>query len=244
MPWIIAHRGASDHEPENTLRAFRRAIELGADKVELDVRLSRDGHVVVIHDQDVSRTTDGSGDVARLTLEELRHFDAGKGERIPTLHEVIDLVRCRCGLYIELKGAGTPAATIDVLRANRFEAETILGSFEKRLIVESKRLAQEIPTSLLVGSRVEDPVAEALAAGAAYVHLCWERRSDNPATFLTPALLARIRAHGLGIILWHEERPDVINGLRGLPVDGVCSNRPELLAVLKQNTQVARDADG
>ncbi len=244
MPWIIAHRGASDHEPENTLRAFRRAIELGADKVELDVRLSRDGHVVVIHDKDVSRTTNGSGDVTSLPLEELRRFDAGKGERIPTLQEVIDLARGRCGLYIELKGPGTPAATIDVLRANRFEAETILGSFEKPLIMESRRLAPEIPTSLLVGPRVEDLVTEALAAGAAYVHLCWERRSDNPATFLTPALLARIRAHGLGIILWHEERLDVIHDLRGVPVDGVCSNRPEMLAVLKQNAQVARDTDG
>ena len=93
MPWIIAHRGASDDEPENTLRAFRRAIELGADMVELDVHLSRDGHVVVIHDDDVARTTDGTGEVPSLTLGELRRLNAGKGERIPTLQEVIDLVR-------------------------------------------------------------------------------------------------------------------------------------------------------
>ena len=84
-PWIIAHRGASEEEPENTLRALRRAIELGADMVELDVHLSRDGHPVVIHDFRVDATTDGAGEVSALTLAELRRLDAGRGERIPTL---------------------------------------------------------------------------------------------------------------------------------------------------------------
>ena len=102
------------------------------------------------------------------------------------------------------------------------------------VILEAKSHAPMTPTSVLVGPSVEDPIAEALEAGAAYVHLCWERRSHNPAEFLTPALLARIRDQGLGIILWHEERPHVIKALQGLAVDGVCSNRPELLHVLKQ----------
>ena len=235
MPWIIAHRGASDDEPENTLRAFRRAIELGADMVELDVHLSRDGHVVVIHDDDVARTTDGTGEVPSLTLGELQRLNAGKGERIPTLQEVIDLVRGRCRLYVELKGEGTPEAVIQILRANRFEAQAILGSFRKSMILEAKARLPMIPTSLLVGPGVEDPVTEAQGAGASYVHLCWERRSNNPAEFLTADLLARIRSRGLGVILWHEERAHVIEAFRGVDVDGVCSNRPELLLALKQS---------
>ncbi len=232
MPWIIAHRGASDYEPENTLRAFHRAIELGADIIELDVHLSADGHVVVIHDEDVSHTTDGEGRVSDLTLDDLRRLDAGKGEPIPTLQEVIDLARGQCRLYIELKAPATPRPVAGLLRANRFEAQAIIGSFQTPLIRQSRALAPGIPTSLLVGPGVEDPAADALTAGAAYVHLCWEHRSDNPAEFLTPDLLSRIRRHRLGVILWHEERPEVIEALRGLDVDGICSNRPDLLRAL------------
>jgi glycerophosphoryl diester phosphodiesterase len=232
MPWIIAHRGASAYEPENTLRAFHRAIDLGADMIELDVHLSGDGEVVVIHDEELSRTTDGSGRVSDYTLDELRRFDAGKGEPIPTLQEVVDLVRGRCRLYVELKGAGTPRPVAALIRANRFEALTIVGSFQPALIRQLRALGRPIATSLLVGPDSRDPVAEALAAGARYVHLCWENRSDQPAQFLTPDLLARIRHHGLGVILWHEEREEVIQALRGLDVDGVCSNRPDLLRAI------------
>jgi glycerophosphoryl diester phosphodiesterase len=215
MPWIIAHRGASAYEPENTLRAFHRAIDLGADMIELDVHLSGDGEVVVIHDEELSRTTDGSGRVSDYTLDELRRFDAGKGEPIPTLQEVVDLVRGRCRLYVELKGAGTPRPVAALIRANRFEALTIVGSFQPALIRQLRALGQPIATSLLVGPDSRDPVAEALAA-----------------QFLTPDLLARIRHHGLGVILWHEEREEVIQALRGLDVDGVCSNRPDLLRAI------------
>src|SRR5512147_525299 len=100
---IIAHRGASAYEPENTLRAFRRAIELGADMSELDVHLSRDGELVVIHNASVDQTTNGHGAIQDLTLAQIKQLDAGKGERVPILQEVIDLVRGRNGLYIELK---------------------------------------------------------------------------------------------------------------------------------------------
>ncbi len=110
----IAHRGASGTFPENTLSAFRAAIDAGADMCELDVQLTRDGTVVVIHDDTVDRTTDGNGEVAELTLEEIKRLDAGakfkggalKDERIPTLDEVFALTTGKCGLNIELKGAG------------------------------------------------------------------------------------------------------------------------------------------
>jgi len=232
-PWIIAHRGASEEEPENTLRAFRWAIELGADMVELDVHLSRDGHPVVIHDHRVDATTEGTGEVSALTLAELRRLDAGRGERIPTLDEVFDLVRDRCGLYLELKGAGTAAPVVTAIRRHGFQDAAIVGSFQRELIEAARLRAPEVPTSLLVRPAVPDPVGEATAAGAAYVHLCWEKRSANPAEDVTTELLARCRAARLGVILWHEERPAVIQRLRGLPVDGVCGNRPELLRVLK-----------
>ena len=100
----VGHRGAAGHEPENTLRSFRKALDLGADMVELDVHLCGTGELVVIHDETVDRTTDGSGSVRDMPFHELRGLDAGKGERIPTLREVLDLLEGRAGVNIELKG--------------------------------------------------------------------------------------------------------------------------------------------
>ena len=101
---LTGHRGAAALEPENTLLSMQKAIDLGVDQIELDVHLTRDQHLVVIHDTTVDRTTDGQGAVADFTLEEIKRLDAGKGERIPTLQEVIDLVRGKVVLQIELKG--------------------------------------------------------------------------------------------------------------------------------------------
>ncbi|MCA1553294.1 MAG: glycerophosphodiester phosphodiesterase, partial [Chloroflexi bacterium] len=149
----IAHRGASAHAPENTLLAFQRAIELGADLSELDLHLSKDGALIVMHDHTVERTTNGHGAIANLTLAELKQLDAGDGERVSTLPEVIDLVRGRSGLYLELIAEGTPRATVDCLRAQRFtdRKQVIVGSFNAALVRETKHLAPELATSLLVG---------------------------------------------------------------------------------------------
>ena len=125
----IAHRGASAYEPENTLHAFERAIEMGATMLELDVHLSRDERVVIIHDADLARTTDGVGHVSDLSLAEIRRFDAGLGERVPVLEEAIELARGRAQLYIELKGQRTPASVIDVLRRTSFLDGAILGYY-------------------------------------------------------------------------------------------------------------------
>src|SRR4051794_23137839 len=110
----VAHRGASAYEPENTLRAFEKAIELGADMSEIDLHLSKDGELIVMHDYSVDQTTNGHGAIKEMTLEEIKRLDAGQGEQVPTLQEVIDLVRGRNGLYIELKAEGTPRATVDL----------------------------------------------------------------------------------------------------------------------------------
>ncbi len=229
----IAHRGASAYEPENTLRAFRRAIELGADMSELDVHLSKDGHLIVMHNAAVDSTTNGRGAIKEMTLAELKRLDAGKGEQVPTLQQVVDLVRGKSGLYIELKGEGTPPKVVSLLRANHFtdRRQVIVGSFLTRLVKEVKDLAPKIATSLLVGPVFppDQLVAMTRAVQADYVHLCWENRHPQPHTLLTPDLLNALRAAGLGIVLWHEERPSELRTLRTLDVDAICSNTPDLL---------------
>jgi glycerophosphoryl diester phosphodiesterase len=229
----IAHRGASAYEPENTLRAFRRAIELGADMSELDLHLSKDGALIVMHNATVDQTTNGHGAIKDLTLAELKRLDAGQGERIPTLQDVIDLVRGRHGLYIELKAEGTPRPTIELLRANQFttRAQVIVGSFKADLVREAKELAPELTTSLLVGPvyPAHELISMAHDAKADYIHLCWENRAPQPHQLLTPDLLHALHEAGLGIVLWHEERDEELRVLRTLNVDAICTNTPDKL---------------
>jgi glycerophosphoryl diester phosphodiesterase len=200
---------------------------------ELDAHLSEDGQVVIMHHPTVEHTTNGRGAIAGMTLAELKRLDAGNGERIPTLAEVIDLVGSSHGLYIELKAAGTPEAVVQILRRRGFTGrrQVIVGSFDLQLVQQTRRLAPEIATSLLVGPvcSAQGLVDMARAAGADYVHLCWENRAPEPHTLLTPDLLRGLRAAGLGIILWHEERPGELAVLRTLDVDAICTNAPDLL---------------
>jgi glycerophosphoryl diester phosphodiesterase len=230
----IAHRGASAYEPENTLRAFARAVEMGATMLELDVHLSRDGHLVVIHDPDLSRTTNGSGSVGDLPLVEIQRLDAGMGEHVPTLAEVIDLVRGRARLYIEMKGQQTPAAVVDTLRRTAFIDQAIAGSFYPWLPQKVKFLELTIRTSVLIAARDRQAnfVDWAVAVEADYVHPCWERASATPHELLTPDLIGMIRGRGLGIVLWHEERPEELRELVKLDVDGICTNTPDVLAAI------------
>ena len=228
----IAHRGASAYEPENTLRAFTRAIDMGATMLELDVHLSRDGRLVVIHDPDLSRTTDGAGFVTDLTLAEIQRFDAGLGEHVPSLEEVIEAVRGRAQLYIELKGQQTPAPVVDCLRRTAFLDQAIAGSFFPWLPQKAKFLEPALRTSVLVSTRDREAgfVEWALAVGADYVHPCWERGASDPHRLLTPELVASIHARGLGIVVWHEERPEELRELVKLDVQGICTNTPDILA--------------
>lgn len=232
MIHTIAHRGASAYEPENTLRAFARAIEMEATLIELDVHLSRDRELVVIHDADLSRTTTGTGRVSELTLDEIRRFDAGLGEHVPTLGEVIDLVRGQVQLYIELKGQQTPAAVVDTLQAKDFIDQAIVGSFYPWLPQKAKFLEPALRTSVLVAwrDRQADFVDWALAVNADYVHLCWEHGSPTPHQLLSADLITSIRRQGLETILWHEERPEELVELIQLDVYGICTNTPDVLA--------------
>ncbi|MGQ9690287.1 MAG: glycerophosphodiester phosphodiesterase [Thermoproteota archaeon] len=117
----IGHRGAKFYEPENTLRSFRKALELGVDAVELDMRRTKDGELVVIHDAEVDRTTDGKGLVSGLTLKEVKRLVTEKGEKIPTLKEVLDFLDKRVRILIELKEDGVEEAVLNLVREKGLE---------------------------------------------------------------------------------------------------------------------------
>lgn len=160
-PTIFAHRGASVYAPENTLSAFLLAVKQGADAVELDAKLSLDGNVVVIHDQTIDRTTDGSGKVCDFTLSELKEFDAGGyfddafiGERIPTLYEVFDTVGEDIFINVEITNYASPFDNLPeiiakLIRKHKLENNVLCSSFNPVALIRIKKELPEIQIGLL-----------------------------------------------------------------------------------------------
>ncbi|MCS6827433.1 MAG: hypothetical protein NZ553_12535 [Caldilinea sp.] len=230
----IAHRGASAYAAENTLAAFRKAAALDADMVEMDVQTTLDGAAVVFHDHVVDHVTDGRGAVNDLTLAALKMFTVagpdGSREPIPTLEEAIACcLEHDLGLYIEIKAGGAVPAVVEAIQRFDLKHRAIVGSFRPDWVAAVKQFDPAIPTSVLFSVPNVDPVKLAQAVGADYVHPCWEAAASQPHCLLTEKWMERVRQHELGIILWHEERPEEIAALRRLGVDGICSNAPELL---------------
>jgi glycerophosphoryl diester phosphodiesterase len=219
----VGHRGAAGHEPENTLRSFRRAMELGADMVELDVHLCGSGELVVIHDEAVDRTTDGTGEVAEMTLDELRGLDAGKGEKIPTLQEVIDLATGRIGINIELKGPGTAGPALKHIEAAVDEGWKISGfhvsSFHLEELSAIRNLSEDIRTGVLFALDDGGIMGFAERNGAYSLN-------PNHRT-VTPDLVAIAHERGLKIFAWTVNEPEDIARMRGLGVDGIISDYPD-----------------
>ena len=232
---IVAHRGSSAAAPENTLAAFRRAVEEGADAVELDVRLSADGEVVVIHDATVRRTTDGRGTVAGTTLTALRRLDAGAwraprfaGERIPTLAEVLAEIPPSVGLNVELKpgrARGSGPALVErtgrILAAAHRDPSILVTSFQHGLIARFKELHPSIPTGILLhplraGSR--SPVRAARAIGAEYI--VFGSRT------LTKRLTRRAHEEGLRVAEYTVDTEARLRRARRYGVDAVITNVP------------------
>ena len=231
-PLRIGHRGAAAHAPHNTLAGFRKAAELGADMVELDVQRSADNQAVVIHDLYLRFPGGKILPVREATLAELRSVDLGGGERVPLLREALETCRqLNLGVYIELKEGGAARMVRDVLALLDYGAHCIVGSFRPDWVADFTAAVPQVAGSVLFGSQAIDgprAVQLAQACAAAYVHPCWESGA-HPSALLTPEWVGSVRAAGLGIITWHEERPDVITELKSLGVDGICSDRPELL---------------
>lgn len=162
-PAIIAHRGASAHSPENTLAAFDLAIQQGADAIELDVKLSADKQLVVIHDPTVDRTTDGTGQVRNLSLAEIKELDAGshfsshfRGEKIPTLKEVLEEFGRRIFINIEITNYASPAddlplRVVELVDKTNLKEKVLFSSFNPLALIKTNKYLPETPNGLLVG---------------------------------------------------------------------------------------------
>jgi glycerophosphoryl diester phosphodiesterase len=223
----IGHRGAAAHAPDNTLLGIRRAADLGADAVEFDVRWTADEQAVLTNDPYLVDADGRTWPIRRSTLDELRTIDLSEGERVPTFAEAIEICKDELlGAYVHLKDGQAIPAVIETLREQKATGHSIIGSFQPDWLAEIKAQAPELVTSIMFGSPHVDAIGLARSARATYVHPCWA----DPVALLTPEWVARVRDAGLGIICWHDGRPEGIAALRRAGVDGICSDAPELLA--------------
>ncbi|MEU8773838.1 glycerophosphodiester phosphodiesterase family protein [Streptomyces sp. NPDC048606] len=214
----IGHRGVMGVEPENTLRSFVHAERCGMDVIALDVRLSKDGALVVLHDAEVDRTTDGAGAVADLTLAELRALDAGAGERVPVLEEVVDAVRTP--LHVAAQdpaAAGALAASIGRLDlTSRVE----VASRDAAVLALVAERAPGVRTTLRVPGHGEDVVERGLAAGARTLALDLRR--------ITLETVESAHAAGLRVTGWTVDSLDQLRLARALQLDGAATGLPEI----------------
>ncbi|MEU1503015.1 glycerophosphodiester phosphodiesterase family protein [Streptomyces sp. NPDC005732] len=214
----IGHRGVMGVEPENTLRSFIAAQNAGLDLIELDLHLSKDGALVVMHDADVDRTTDGSGPISEMTLAELRALDAGRGERVPVFEEVLDAVRAP--LQAEIKDTAAARALADVMHRRDLVGRVEVSSFHDEAIAEITRLVPGVRTALIASRYGVDVVDRAVEAGAATVCLNIRR--------LTLEVVEYARTSGLRIIGWVVNTQDQLRLVRALELDGATTDYPEI----------------
>ena len=212
---IYAHRGLSGRYPENTLLAFRQALAAGVDGIELDVHVTADGVPVVIHDRDVSRTTDGSGHVDEMPLSVLQSLDAGSGERVPTLVETLDLVGDSVHLDIEIKGMGAERAVLDVLDRVP-DTRWAISSFTWDILRELRRLAAGIELWPLA-ERVDDALFAITAELGSPAVSLWTNA-------YTPESATDLRDAGLRVVTWTVNDPEEAARVRTLGAHALCTD--------------------
>ncbi|MDK0518036.1 glycerophosphodiester phosphodiesterase family protein [Streptomyces sp. ML-6] len=214
----IGHRGVMGVEPENTLRSFVRAERAGMDAIELDLHLSKDGALAVMHDAEVDRTTDGTGPIALKTLAELRALDAGLGERVPVFEEVLDAVRSP--LQAEIKDADAARVLAGVMLRRGLVDRVEVSSFHDGAVAEIARLVPGVRTVLIASRWGGDVVERAKAVGAATLALNIRR--------LTLEVVERAHAEGLKVIGWVVNTQDHLRLARALRLDGATTDHPEI----------------
>lgn len=243
-PRVIAHRGASQRAPENTLRAFTSAVALGADAVELDTRLTRDGAVVIHHDWTLDRTTDGAGRLDRHTLAELERLDAGKrfgpeftGERIPTLERVFETLGETVLYDIELSNYRRPfnrlpEAVVALVRRHGLEDHVLMSSFNPIALRRVEALAPQLPRGLLLMRREPRWMRGPLGAGS----VDFRQLHDNLASDET---IDGVHREGRKVHVWVVNDRHRMRDLLAWGVDGLITDLPEVAREVLDNVLAA-----
>jgi glycerophosphoryl diester phosphodiesterase len=238
-PWVIAHRGASGHAPENTLAAFERAVQLGAGFIETDLHLTRDARFVAIHDATLERTTNGRGNVHDFTLAELRQLDAGMwfdrefmGQRIPTLEEVLKFGKEHDVIfYLEVKydaAWGMHHSLAAELHKSQSTARSIVISFDQSTLTALRQVDSTMMMGLLVDEPSEDVAKVATELGV--------RQLCPKVNLVTPKLVEEAHRVDLQVATWTADDPEVMRTVASAGVDGIMSNFPDRLQTVLEES--------
>lgn len=235
---IYAHRGASAYCPENTMSAFYLAVQLGADGIETDVQLTKDGKLVLIHDDSVVRTAGGQGRVRDLTLEELRRLDAGgwfhpayAGERIPLLEELLQLAKSS-GIFLNLELKGDPSGpaelekkTIRLIQSCRMQGRVILSSFNAASLAACKRIDPSVRTGFLYSYSLEKPWT--------FLHKIRADALHPASSLVTKKMVDAARRRGIEVNSWTANQAAEIRRMLECGVDGIISDVPDRAAAVR-----------
>lgn len=239
---MLGHRGAKGHAPENTLASFAKAVGLQANMTELDIHLSKDGGLIVMHDPRVDRTTNGTGLICELSLAEIKQLDAGSwfgsgfaGEKVPTLQEVMEFVKGKIALNIEVKAGpegpypGIIASAIEHIRSNDMVDSVVVSSFHREYLLELRRKAPEINAALLYSKPFEEPWKEAEDEG-------WDLHPHL--SLVDEQLMQEAHSRGLLVRAWNPNEAERMRPLVALGVDGIGTDYPEVLReVLRESAK-------
>jgi glycerophosphoryl diester phosphodiesterase len=244
-PWVIAHRGASGHAPENTLAAFQRVVELGATFIETDLHVTRDGRFVAIHDETVDRTTNGSGEVHDFTLDELRRVDTGlwfdrdfMGEQVPTLEEILEFSRKNdVVFYLELKYAamkGMDHALAAALSKGQSAPRTIVISFDAAILKPLRKIDPSIMMGLLVEGTTPGCIGAAVDLGV--------RQLCPKFTGLDTAFVEEAHRADLQVVTWTVNTAEEMRAMISAGVDGIMTDFPDRLRAVIEDSQTRKSA--
>ena len=217
----IGHRGAKGYEPENTLISFEKAIAMGADGIELDVHLSLDGYLIVIHDETIDRTTNGKGVVNQLTVEELKSFRINDTYEIPTLEEVLDLVNQRCFVNIELKNQDTAEKVVQLIERyisenNWSHPQFLVSSFDWNALQQVRFLNEDIRIGVLTETDLDLAISFARFIKAEALHPDFQ--------LLTKEHTAKIQEKGILVYPWTVNETIDIEKMKSIKVDGIITD--------------------
>lgn len=221
MITVIGHRGAAGVLPENTLKGFAYAVGLGVDAVECDVHLARDGKLVVMHDEKVDRTTNGSGRIVEMDLADIRALDAGDGETVPTLDELLDLIRGKCGLLCELKADGAEGAAVEAVTERGMGGDVVFISFSMQRLADVKRRDADLRTGAVMAVAAGKDVEKAAELGAESVGVHYKNASLGA--------VERVKNAGMRFGAWTPNKLEEMKAMIDLGVDLLTTDRPDIL---------------
>lgn len=223
-PIVIGHRGAMGHETENTLASVQKAIDLDVDMMEIDVFKIKSGEIVVFHDDELERLTDGTGKIEEYSWEELQKLNLQGGHKIPTLNEVLDVIDGKVELNIELKGANTSADTDRIMKEyvdgkGWKLSDFIISSFNWDELRAMRALNSEVRIAVLAGKEPLDAIVVAEELNAEAINPYFE--------LLTRENVLAIKEAGFKIYTWTVNEPEDILAVKRHGVDGIITNFPE-----------------